>query len=1841
MRYITTLASLFIICFNLSLAQRAKDGDYTVTTLNEILNEYTTLSSDASSGAITVDVANNSLNNSFFGANLAQGDLVLIIQMKGVDVDISNYPTVVWGGTYTVQTSWFSNGGVLEPSEFGAVTNYNNAGNFEYKEVQSVSGTGVIEFTCPLTNNYTANRNVQVIRVPRINNLIVSNNTSVTCPSYNGVTGGIVALEVESTLNLNGNNARIDASENGFRGGQCLDNVSGTSNATGFNEIGYLGSIDNLEGAEKGESVAGDVAFYVSQYSSQYGLGAIANGGGGGNYHNSGGGGGSNVGTGTYTGDGNPSPGNVNAWNEESLGFATSSSSGGGRGGYSHSTVNLDATTTGPFDTGWGVPDSRRNVGGKGGHALTLNPNKLFFGGGGGAGDQNDSDGGDGGNGGGIVFITSYGLITGNGVIEANGEAGGNAEGVDVTGNFSTAKSGDDGAGGGGGGGSIFIQNTTPIATTVNLEVTGGDGGDQVITLAAFATNQANGPGGSGAGGLISISSGTPTINVLAGAAGTTNSSHLSEFTFNGATNGASGISSTSSFFDLVINNDTICNNTSTTLTATVLGSLPSTSAVEWYTQPFGGTSFHTGLTYTTPNLINTTIYFIGICPGTFRIPVTVVVGAPISFGLFPSVTDETCAGNDGSVENIFAFGGIGGLTFDWNGSASATDELFGVSAGSYLLTATDAIGCSNTSGPYVVGGSAAPTIDISNVAINSQSCTTVDGSITGLVVVGGSAPYTYDWNGNLSPTIDLVGVLSGTYILTVTDAAGCSVTQGPFNIPNANPPISFGLFPMTNDETCAGNDGSVENIFAFGGTGPLTYEWNGNPAGSDELFNIPAGSYTLVVTDAAGCSNTSGPHIVGGSSGPVVDVSAMVVTDAICSNDGAITGISISGGTVPYVFEWNGNPTVNQDLVNVSPGSYTLAVTDNAGCTTTSGPHVITSVAGPMIDENNLSITNETCFGNNGAITGLSVSGGMMPFLYEWNGNTTPTADLNGVNSNTYTLTVTDANGCSATSGPHVVDLDSSPFIDESNVIITDEICDGLNGEISGITISNGVAPYTFEWNGNPSVSSNLTGVPAGNYTLTVTDFNGCSVSSSGFTIGGNGLPTVDESSLTILDETCFGSVGSITGINISGGTLPYSFDWNSTASPTVELLNASSGSYTLTVTDGSGCIVTSGPHSIGLTPSPVIDLASVTVTPQSCAGNDGFITGINVTGGLAPYSYTWNGNNSISSDLIAVSDGNYTFTVTDANGCTNSAGPFVVTGTAAPVLDPTAVITQAESCFGNDGSITGITISGGLAPYSFDWNGNSSASIDLVNAVAGNYTLTVTDANNCAVSIGAYTLSNIGAPTIDNSIVNVMDESCAGNDGSVSGLIINGGTAPYNFEWNGNTTISQNLNNANAGSYTLLVTDAVGCSVTSGPYQIEGGAGPLLDDLALTVTDESCFGNDGSITGILVNGGTLPYIIDWNGNLSTSLDLLNVTSGTYSVTVTDALGCAVTSGPHVINGSSAPSIDLSNLSVLDENCGNADGNIQGILVTGGVLPYTFVYDNGIGSVATTDLTGIPAGDYVLTVTGADACSTSEIISVEENLGPNIDESNVSVTNADCENQGGAILGITASGFGQLSFEWTNSSLATRDAINVSSGSYQLTVSDANGCSVQSQVYEVSQNPGPTADFIILPENPTQGEEVTFVNQSTGYNTSLSSWYVEGDVYTINNLDYQFESAGNQVVQLVVSDEDGCKDSIEIALRIETNILFYAPNTFTPDNNEFNQTWNVSISGVDIYDYSLKIYNRWGKLVFESQNTEIGWDGTYAGDYLETGTYVWTIEAKNISDNERYFFTGHVNMLR
>ena len=492
----------------------------------------------------------------------------------------------------------------------------------------------------------------------------------------------------------------------------------------------------------------------------------------------------------------------------------------------------------------------------------------------------------------------------------------------------------------------------------------------------------------------------------------------------------------------------------------------------------------------------------------------------------------------------------------------------------------------------------------------------------------------------------------------------------------------------------------------------------------------------------------------------------------------------------------------------------------------------------------------------------------GIQPLSIVWNDGVTGTLVRNNLCAGTYVVTITDATGC--TFSDTFVLIDPAPLTVSGTA--TDPQCYGDSSGAITLSVSGGTPPYTYQWS-TGDTTQNLTGVPAGTYTVTVTDANGCTASQT-FTL--TDPPQIIVSS-TAVNPLCYGdSTGSID-LTVTGGNPPYTYQW-STGTTTQDLTGVPADTYTVVITDASGCSVS---HTVILTdPAPITVAAAV--TDPLCNGDSSGSIDITVSGGTPPYTYSWS-NGYTTQDLNGIGAGTYIVTVTDANGCV-AADTFVLTDP-----DPLSASSIVEPAGCVEDSLLNVTlaVSGGTPPYTVQWSSGDTG-LQLSGVPWQPYSYVITDANGCTLEGVINLPSGLVPLQIDTAII--VHPPCPGvATGSIT-LYVSGGVYPYTYQWNIGYTDSV-ITGLPGGTYTVVVTDNAGCQRTATYTLIPADT---LYGYIVQVTQPTGNTCNGSVEVSAV-GGTPPYSCYWNTGV-TGCTVYNMCAGTYQCVIQDVKGCSDT---------------------------------------------------------------------------------------------------------------------------------------------------------------------------------------------------------------------------------------------------------------------------------------------------------------------------------------------------------
>ncbi|MCB9324737.1 MAG: T9SS type A sorting domain-containing protein [Lewinellaceae bacterium] len=1038
-----------------------------------------------------------------------------------------------------------------------------------------------------------------------------------------------------------------------------------------------------------------------------------------------------------------------------------------------------------------------------------------------------------------------------------------------------------------------------------------------------------------------------------------------------------------------------------------------------------------------------------------------------------------TC-GQNGSI-NVLINGGSPNFQINWtgpvNGSVSVNSNTYTITnlpSGTYSVYVTDASGCTD----YAVvqlNNTTGGQLTLNATPING-TCNQLGG--IWLDILGGSAPYSVSWTGPVSgsTTINNNGMAinnlpAGTYWLYVTDANGCSGSTNVQVVQTNNIAISLSSTPA--------GCGSYGSIFVniTNGTGPYSITWNGPSSGSTNtnlstynISNLPAGAYSIWVTDANGCSVDNNISILYTNN---LDIVANP-ENGNCGQNGAIW-VSINGGTPAYTIQWSGpvsgSATSNNgyNIANLPTGIYTITVTDANGCS--DSQNVYLNNGGGTIDVTAIP-TNGEC-GINGSIH-VGISGGSPVFTITWSGPVSGTANtsnnfynINGLPSGTYYITVIDANGCFDT---YTVTINNgSNNLDIHTTLVVNN-CGQYNWV--WIDITGGWPTYTITWtgpqNGSGTTETNgfeIMDLPPGIYTITVTDIHGCSDT---VTVTIYNAP-VELLTLTGINGEC-GGLGTIVA-HVIDGVPNYQISWTgpvsgsiTTTSTTHTISNLPSGTYTFTLLDGNWC---TDVEVITITNSPGDLDINTTLVPNDC-GQYNWVW-IDITGGWPTYTITWTGPQNGSGttqgsgfEIIDLPPGVYTITVTDIHGCSTYE---VVTIYNAPV--ELLTLTGVNGECGTYGSII-ATVIGGAPNYQISWTGPVSGSVTTSNSTyiiqnlpSGTYTVTLLDGNWCT-DVEVITITN--TPN-DLDIATTLVVNDCGQYNWVW-IDINGGWPTYTITWTGpqngsgtTETSGFEIMDLPPGVYTITVTDIHGCSVTvtvtiyNAPVEL----------LTLTANNGDCNAY-GSITANVI-GGLPVYEISWTGPVSGSVSTNDVTyvidnlpSGTYTVSLLDGNWCT---DVEVITINNAGG-NLTVVAVAVNGTCEQNGSIW-LDIYNGTAPYTITWSGPVSGSVTTVASGynipnLPQGTYTVTVIDANGCSDTTVVyvSVSEN-----DLSVIAVPfDGDCEQAGYIHIGITG-GEANYIVNWSGpvsgSNVIQDPGYNITdlpAGTYTITITDSNGCS-------------------------------------------------------------------------------------------------------------------------------------------------------------------------------------------
>ncbi len=1091
---------------------------------------------------------------------------------------------------------------------------------------------------------------------------------------------------------------------------------------------------------------------------------------------------------------------------------------------------------------------------------------------------------------------------------------------------------------------------------------------------------------------------------------------------------------------------------------------------------------------------------------------IVALVTNPTGPSMTVAATPVNCFGGNNGSATVTA-SGVAPFSFTWTPAVTfstvgtASTSASGLVTGTYIVTGRDGNSCLTSQ----TVGITQPSSVTANQVISNVKCNGGNTGTIALVPSGGTPPYTFNWSPpglTGAGTGTVTGLVTGTYAVVIGGAVPSCTTAFTFSV-SQPPPLSI-LTTASNVKCNGACSGSIV-ANASGGTGAISYNWLAvgtfTGASTATIFNLCPAIYTLIVTDANLCTISTTVQI----SEPPALTSTLILLNATCSNScNAIATHSVVGGVPGYTFSWSSSAVTSSVVNNLCGGNYTGTAMDANGCLISKGFTVTPPppFALSLVPSNPL--CNAIC---NGSIA-TTLSGAQGTVAFNWSpvgSGQNPT----GLCFNNYTVVATDANSCVATG---VTSLVNPPAL-LANISTTNASCAAACNGFVSITPSNAVGAVTYVYTPPIGTLPNLTNVCSGNYSVQLTDANGCQASGT-FTL--IDPPPINVNPSTI-PSTCTFSNGSISVVVI-GGTPGYTYTWQAPVVSTSSVAsNLPAGLYTLVVTDSKNCTNT---VSIPLSNSNGPSSAPITFTNVNCNGQSTGAASVNVagiTGGTPGYVVSWLSPPAPATlnPITGLSAGGYTAQITDANNCVLFAGvtisepPAVLinptfglptcngtcdgsvalnpTGGVGPTFSYTwfpagpngptlinacaglysifigdngnsCIYTQTvnlpaqlnisattsitpNQCFGDcNATATAFNVAGGVPPYTFNWS-NGQVGPVATNLCNGLHSVIITDANGCFNTFNV----NVSSGSPITSTVSITSPSCNLCNGGAN-ITASGGSGAFTFLWTTGSTLTT-LSGLCAGVYQVLITDqTIGCTKTE-TVIINNSNGITGENF--NIKNLSCLGTcDGGAT-VTAIGGTAPITYNWILPATSNSVVTNLCAGTYFVQMSDAAGCLRTASVNI-----NPVNPLNVTSFLNPpGCGLANGTIS-VSITGGVPGYAVSWNPPVGVTAT--VTNIGQGSYTITVTESspNACTLSQQINVSNTTGPTV---TATQSNIKCFNDCSGSVTVTATSPFPITYNWSvggNTPIVT----NLCKGVVTVTVTSNNCSTIRS--FTITDNP-------------------------------------------------------------------------------------------------------------------------------------------------------------------------------
>ncbi len=1207
---------------------------------------------------------------------------------------------------------------------------------------------------------------------------------------------------------------------------------------------------------------------------------------------------------------------------------------------------------------------------------------------------------------------------------------------------------------------------------------------------------------------------------------------------------------------------------------------------------------------------------FSNLGPGTYAIsftdansctsaPISVTITAGAALTSTAVTIGSACPGADNGSTTITPTSGTAPYTYSIDGGPNQASNIFtGLTPGNHTVSFTDANGCSGTRTVFISTGAG-----ITSTQTNTPtSCPGVDNGTVTITPTNGTAPYTYSADGGpFQASNTLTGLTPTLHTITIQDANSCTGTI----VVAITTGAGISGSATSTASSCPGATNGTITVTPSSGTAPYTYSLDGGAFQASNVFNaVTSGPHTIAFQDANGCTGTTAANVATGAG--IAGTAASTAAACPGASNGTIT-VTPTTGVAPYTYSLDGGAFQASNIFNaVASGPHTVTIRDVNGCTGTAATNVGAGVA----ITGGASSTATSCPAvNNGTVT-VTPATGTAPYTYSIDGGAFQAGNtFNGLAAGSHTATFQDINGCIGTATVTVAAGSNLT----GTVSSTATSCPTVSNGTVTVTPTSGSAPYTFSSDGGATFqpSNIFSGLAPGPHLIIIRDALGCT---------GNVNTTVAQGiaitgTATATGTSCPGVDNGTVTVTPTTGTAPYTYSIDGGAFQAGNVFTGlAAGSHTATFQDAVGC-----PGTATVTVTAGTGLTSTQlVIGTSCPGvNNGSIT-VTPTSGTIPYQYSIDGGASQASNIFnGLTSGSHTIIITDALGCT---GTVIRTVPGGVNLVSTVALSNPPCSNINDGSIT-ITPTSGVAPYQYSLNGGPAQAGNSFTGLSAGipYTITFTDAIGCVGTKLATLTTNT---PITTTVTKTMP-LCNGNANGSIRLTPSGGVPAYEYSIDGGATYQANntFTALIAGTYTFRIRDNAGCIKDTTVTLAEP---PVLTASTLS-TVGTCNGNDGLIT-ITAAGGTAAYqySID-NGVTYQASNTFVVSGGPYpNIRVKDANGCIANTSAIV--------------TLIDNMIPLALGPDSTICVGSSVTfqPQTGPETN-IFSWTSEDITiPIPVGtidsdtiknatvtptdtfSYVLTAHWG-VCFRKDTIVINVLHKP---IANAGLDSAICFDQTVAILQGSASNVsGPVLYSWspttgvqnpdTSYTFITLDTTT----EFTLTVSDDYGCGfvVTDKVLMGVQPPVPAFagnDTIGIRLQPHQllGSGGTGYEWTPTYPFGASSPFIANPLAILDH---------NQQFVVKVTDFAGCIGYDTVFVQVYDGPGYYVPNAFSPNGDGLNDVFRAIPVGITRTDW-FRVFNRYGEMIFETNQWLKGWDGTFKGKKQPVGNYVWILKGIN-----------------